>query len=144
MGACACLPVHGYVRTCISCLLFSVSSLIPAEQKKKKLNQISVNMFHLHLFLWLPTLVSHTHMCAVTHTRRHTLNPPSGINGSSGLSSLGADCQHQCVRGESYRSSSSPLQPSPGRGQLCLRGVFLGTWVYVHEKQRVRFVHLCM
>lgn len=55
---------------------------------------------------------------ARTHT--HTVNPSSVNTASSGLSSLGADCQHHCVRGESYLILTSVLHPSPGKEQLCL------------------------
>lgn len=54
-------------------------------------------MFHLYV----PTLVSHT----------QTLNSLCVNLASSGLLSLEADCQHQCVRGESYLglTSAAPI-----------------------------------
>lgn len=90
------LHVLCYVRLCLSSPLFYVSRRSPAEQKKK-LNQISINMFHLYV----PTLVSHT----------QTLNSLCVNLASSGLLSLEADCQHQCVRGESYLglTSAAPI-----------------------------------
>lgn len=96
---CVCvffLHVLCYVRLCVSSPLFYVSRRSPAEQKKK-LNQISINMFHLYV----PTLVSHT----------QTLNSLCVNLASSGLLSLEADCQHQCVRGESYLglTSAAPI-----------------------------------
>lgn len=99
MCVCVCvffLHVLCYVRLCVSSPLFYVSRRSPAEQKKK-LNQISINMFHLYV----PTLVSHT----------QTLNSLCVNLASSGLLSLEADCQHQCVRGESYLglTSAAPI-----------------------------------
>lgn len=114
-GGCVCVC---YVRHLLPIIICRLTEPCRAEEETKS-NQCKC--VSSAFFFWRPHVGS-PHTRVPSH--KHTL---SYCPASSRLLSFGGVCQHQCVRGESHPSLTSPVDPTPP-------GKRTTAWVCVRER----------